>query len=141
MAAQTTITISLANRSGTTATYNYAIATGAPLLVGNPIIVAGCTTASLNGNLVIASLLTSPLRFTATAGSGTIINEAETATGTVDVEALSVYPTDLGAVGSLGYCLLKRWLNGSNTDPYGNALGGANTSGLGQIFPTGLGSL
>jgi hypothetical protein len=133
MAALSVFTITNANATAgghTVCTYTGTITSGAsPLVSGTPIIVAGCTSANFNGNLVISggNLTTT---FTATIPAQNT-NEAESgATGTVDPEGVVVYPTDIA--GGVGYGYAQR-LSYPILDPYGNFIPGT-LAGTGQYI-------
>jgi hypothetical protein len=132
MAATSVFTITHADATAgghTVCTYTGTITSGAsPLVVGMPIIVKGCTTANFNGNLVISggNLTTT---FTATIPAQNTSEAESGASGTVDPEGVSVYPSDIG--GGLGYGYTKK-LTYPILQPYGNFIPGT-LAGTGQV--------
>ncbi len=134
MAALSVFTITSASGNGTTTTYTGTITSGAtPLVSGMPIIVAGFVAQTgFNGTKLING---GNLTTTFTALNATNASETHAATGTVDPEGAQSVPT-ADTTNAAGFGVLTRQGEGSSV-PLGNALGGTNISGTGQIYPTG----
>ncbi len=137
MAAITVLAISKCVGVTTTGTYTYTVSSGPAPLVGTPIIVTGfVTNPNFNGFLRILTLVNTSgvLTFTATIPS-TTATETISATGTYDPEGPQSYPT-ADSLNPYGFGVLTRQGEGLSV-PLGNAQGGSNISGIGQIYPTG----
>ena len=131
MAALATVAISKCVGATTTGTYTYTNTTGT-LIAGVPIIIAGFVAhTTFNGNFVVLTVVNTLgiLTFT-TAIPSTTATETISATGIVDPEGVSVYPSDV--VGGLGYGYTKRLLY-TTLDPYGNFIPGT-LAGTGQYI-------
>ena len=116
MSTPTILAISNAVGNGTTSTYTFGSHTGPAPVLGNPVIITGCTTAGFNGNFTING---GNLTTTITVASSTNhVSEAETATGTTDIEGFNLIPTNL-TTDSMGFGLFERW-NVDTLFPYGN---------------------
>lgn len=140
MASQAVFTVTQVVGVTTTGTYSVTWVSGLhELIVGTPVVVAGCTTANFNGGLVVASVTNIggfTTVFTATIPSTTHTDATESgATATYDPEGVSDYPTQVMA-NTQGYCIFERALVPFGV-PYGNGQSGQNISGQGQIYPTG----
>jgi hypothetical protein len=100
------------------------------------IVTGFVTNTNFNGTRVILTLVNSGgiLTFTATIPS-TSATETISATGTYDPESAQSYPT-ADSTNPVGFGVLTRQGEGFSV-PLGNAQGGNNVSGLGQIYPTG----
>jgi hypothetical protein len=100
------------------------------------IVTGFVTNTNFNGTFKILTLVNSGgiLTFTATIPS-TSATETISAAGTYDIEGIQSAPT-ADSNNSLGFGVLTRQGEGFSV-PLGNAQGGNNISGLGQIYPTG----